>query len=54
MISLALGKPQKKFLGAMVLKDSLDTVGVRPFRTFTEGGAGGLGFLNKIVDFGPK
>ena len=32
-------------------KDSLDTVGFRTLRTFK----GGLGVLNKIVDFGgPK
>ena len=37
---------------AMVLKDSLDTFVFRTFRTLR---GGGMGFLNKSVDFGgPK
>ena len=39
------------FLMLWFQKDSFDTVGFRTFRTFR----GGLGVLNKIVDFGgPK
>ena len=37
------------FLMLWFQKDSLDTVGFRTSRTFR---GGGLGFLNKIVDFG--
>ena len=40
------------FLMLWLQKDSLDTVGLRTFRTFR---GVGPGFLNKIVDFGePK
>ena len=41
------------FLMLWFQKDSLDTVGFRTFRT--QGGGGGPGFLDEIMDFGgPK